>query len=279
MIEEWAACSSIDGARGGEGRVGSKVWTRSYGQQDDAHRLATLNSLSPQPSPSPHPQTATSAALDTIDDPLAGRAGPKLFVGSLAKSVQEKDVLNLFLPYGKIVDIAFFWHMHGPRKGEPKGYCFLTYARTEDATAAIKALDDVRVHGRAIAVRYQKDADEGGNDTRSMMVKARAKSMQQQSGGSGGSGGKDKGGAGSGAAAGVASVALPKRPKSACAAAPEGGGGGGGSGREGREQESVLEAKIRMLKAQIAAGSGGGGVGSSSRRGGSSSGGGGGRRG
>lgn len=183
--------------------------------------------------------------------------------------MQEKDVLNLFLPYGKIVDIAFFWHMHGPRKGEPKGYCFLTYARTEDATAAIKALDDVRVHGRAIAVRYQRDAEDGGNDARSMMLKARKSLHQQSGGGGGGGGGKDKGAA----AAGVASVALPKRPKSASAAAAE-GGGGRREGREGREQESALEAKIRMLKAQIAAGSGGGGGGS--RGGGSSSGGGGG---
>lgn len=186
--------------------------------------------------------------------------------------MQEKDVLTLFLPYGKIVDIAFFWHMHGPRKGEPKGYCFLTYARTEDATAAIKALNDVRMHGRAIAVRYQRDADEGRNDARSMVFKARAKSMQQGGGrggrgfsGGGGGGIKDNRTEGSrAAAAGVSSVALPKRSKFASTAAAEKGGSGG---REGEEEETALEAKIRMLKFQIAA-SGGGGDGGS-RRGGS----------
>lgn len=223
--------------------------------------------LSPRPSHSTHHtvlphQTATPAAPDLADDPLAGRASPTLFVGSLAKSVQEKDVLTLFLPFGKIVDIAFFWHMHGPRKGEPKGYCFLTFAHTEDATAAIKALNDVRLHGRAIAVRYQRDADEGGNGARSMVFKARAKSIQQggrRDGRGVGGEGKDNRTEGSrAAAAGVASVALPKRSKLASTAAAERGGNGG---REGEEEESALEAKIRMLRFQIAASSGGGGGG------------------
>ncbi|EWM26387.1 polyadenylate-binding protein [Nannochloropsis gaditana] len=120
---------------------------------------------------------------DPAEDPLAGRPGPKLFIGSLAKSVQEKDVLNLFLPYGKVVDIAFFWHMHGPRKGEPKGFCFVTYARTEEATSAIRALDRRRLHGRSIAVRYQRDADDMNMDARTLLSKARAKSLQQSGGG------------------------------------------------------------------------------------------------
>ncbi len=182
-------------------------------------------------------------------------------MGCLAKSVQEKDILTLFSPVGKLTDLQFHWQMHGPRKGEPKGYCFLAYDTTEAATAAIKALNGTRLHGRNIVVRYQQQGDGGGEKTaadsmRAMLAKARTKSMQQKEGrggGGGGGGGRDKrrkDGQGGGQRS-IGTAMAPQRPKPQHVQQ--------GSSREARggeaEEESALEAKIRLLKAKIAAGS------------------------
>lgn len=162
-------------------------------------------------------------------------------------------MLNLFLPYGKVVDIAFFWHMHGPRKGEPKGFCFVTYARTEEATSAIRALDRRRLHGRSIAVRYQRDADDMNMDARTLLSKARAKSLQQSGGGGTGGGARPR--------EREIGPAMPlPRPSSATLRGVSGGGEDqkDGAGGDDDVEETALESKIRLLKAQLSASAEGG---------------------
>lgn len=51
-----------------------------------------------------------------------GRPSPRLYVGGLHKSVKEGEILRLFVPHGRVVKEEYPFHMHGPRKGEPRGY-------------------------------------------------------------------------------------------------------------------------------------------------------------
>ena len=40
-------------------------------------------------------------------------------------------VIKLFEPFGRIARFDYMWHTHGPRRGEPRGFCFVEYKRHE----------------------------------------------------------------------------------------------------------------------------------------------------
>jgi RNA recognition motif-containing protein len=48
------------------------------------------------------------------------------------------------------------WHTHGPRKGEPRGYCFVEYHTRAEAESALK-MDGKMIHGRPLVVRFAFD--------------------------------------------------------------------------------------------------------------------------
>lgn len=80
----------------------------------------------------------------------------KLYVGNLAPTANEYiphankpnlviqtlilppppryHVIKLFQQYGKIVREQFIWHKHGPKRGEPKGFCFVEFATKQVRT-------------------------------------------------------------------------------------------------------------------------------------------------
>ncbi|ORX53717.1 hypothetical protein BCR36DRAFT_284045, partial [Piromyces finnis] len=41
------------------------------------------------------------------------------------------SIIKLFQKFGKIKNIEYLWHRYGPKKGEPKGYCFLEFEESE----------------------------------------------------------------------------------------------------------------------------------------------------
>ena len=43
-------------------------------------------------------------------------------------------VIKLFEPYGKIAHFDYLWHTSGPKRGEPRGFCFVEYRRHEVGT-------------------------------------------------------------------------------------------------------------------------------------------------
>ncbi|SAM02948.1 hypothetical protein [Absidia glauca] len=96
----------------------------------------------------------------------------RLYIGNLDSTVDEYAVIKLFEPYGKIVVFEFMFFLHGPKKGQPRGYCFLEYEKRQDALAAISAMNGKKIKGRP------------------MVVSAANKSTQPEGGGN--SGGSDK---------------------------------------------------------------------------------------
>jgi hypothetical protein len=81
----------------------------------------------------------------------------KLYVGGLDPRVNEAMIIKLFRPHGKIVREQFMWHNHGPRRGEPRGYCFVEYSKREEAVRAKNALDGNRLCGRSLSVRFVEE--------------------------------------------------------------------------------------------------------------------------
>ena len=70
--------------------------------------------------------------------------------------------MSLFKEFGTIKDFDFMWHTHGPRKGEPRGYCFVEYMTREDAERATRVMDGKLIQGKPLHVRFalEKDVDD-----------------------------------------------------------------------------------------------------------------------
>jgi RNA-binding protein 18 len=67
---------------------------------------------------------------------------PRLFVGNLDRGkVNDGVLIKLFSVYGKIVREQIMRHQAGALRGQPRGYAFVEYSTTEEAAAAIEALD------------------------------------------------------------------------------------------------------------------------------------------
>lgn len=45
--------------------------------------------------------------------------------------VSRYTVVKLFEPFGKITQLDYLFHKSGPKRGQPRGYCFLEYSRKE----------------------------------------------------------------------------------------------------------------------------------------------------
>ncbi|KAL6071193.1 RNA-binding protein RbpA [Balamuthia mandrillaris] len=78
----------------------------------------------------------------------------KLYVGNLSPMTTEYHILKLFRPFGTIVREQFVWHKHGPRRGEPRGFCFVEMSTKEEAEAAMQALNGKVLQGRPLAIRF-----------------------------------------------------------------------------------------------------------------------------
>jgi cold-inducible RNA-binding protein len=83
----------------------------------------------------------------------------RLFVGNLSFEVNEEELRTAFTPYG-VSDIV----IPTSQSGQPKGFGFVE-VESDQAQAAISAMDGKELHGRAIAVteaRPKPEGDRGG---------------------------------------------------------------------------------------------------------------------
>ncbi|KAF9973470.1 hypothetical protein BGZ73_003302 [Actinomortierella ambigua] len=76
----------------------------------------------------------------------------RIYIGNLDPAIDEYTVVKLFTPYGKIANLDFMFHWHGPKKGTPRGYCFLEYETSEQASTAVKAMNKKTVKQKTLHV-------------------------------------------------------------------------------------------------------------------------------
>ncbi|XP_065064546.1 probable RNA-binding protein 18 isoform X3 [Rhopilema esculentum] len=99
-------------------------------------------------------------AEDKKDEPgLEGRASKeieecKVWIGNLDKNLTEFQLLQIVKKYGGIKSFNFMFHMNGPFKGEPRGYCFVEYETKENASKAIEKLNGKQVLSKRITVDF-----------------------------------------------------------------------------------------------------------------------------
>lgn len=115
----------------------------------------------------------------------------KIFVGNLTFDTTKEDLQKLFESHGQVTSVDVVEDQY---TGKPRGFAFVQMASSEEANAAISALNEQNMNGRPLTVNEARPKTAGG-----------------------GGGGRNFGGGGSGGGGGRGGY----------------GGGGGGRGNYG----------------------------------------------
>src|SRR6201988_5373563 len=110
--------------------------------------------------------------------------GKKLYVGNLAYTLSDSDLLRMFEPHGTVQSAQVIMDRD---TGRSKGFGFVEMGSDQEAQAAIAALNGSEVEGRALTVNEARPKPEGGGGGRG-----------GYGGGRGGGGGGGRGGYGGG---------------------------------------------------------------------------------
>ncbi|CAM9503171.1 unnamed protein product, partial [Sphacelaria rigidula] len=159
--------------------------------------------------------TGKAPGGDVDEREVEGVPNETLFVGNLSYKVSEAVIIKLFTPFGKVVREQFCYHMTGPRRGEPRGFCFVEYSNAEDAGKAIRALHGRKLYGRPLRVRFMTVEGHGRMDYSTSDKSKSGASTGRYEDNSGGakipSANATGGGAGAAAAAGVTKLSIDKK--------------------------------------------------------------------
>jgi len=113
--------------------------------------------------------SATVAGFGTCNVRIARRNGRgerhnleekvKIYVGNLSYSTTEDSLRSAFAEFGAVEEVAVITDRD---TGRPRGFGFVTMTNDEEAKAAIEALNEKELDGRALRVneaRPRRDAD------------------------------------------------------------------------------------------------------------------------
>jgi len=85
--------------------------------------------------------------------PKQSNPGTVLYVGNLGRRVDETDIRDAFEKYGRIASIEI---VKDPYTNECRGFAFVKYENSDEATDAVQALDNSNLDGRKIRVEKSK---------------------------------------------------------------------------------------------------------------------------
>src|SRR5437868_10082441 len=85
--------------------------------------------------------------------------GKKLYVGNLAYTVSDSDLLRMFEPHGTVQSAQVIMDRD---TGRSKGFGFVEMGSDSEAQAAVTALNGTEIEGRALTVNEARPKPEGG---------------------------------------------------------------------------------------------------------------------
>ncbi|KAG0324926.1 hypothetical protein BGZ99_001285 [Dissophora globulifera] len=111
--------------------------------------------------------------------PSTSKDDKRIYVGNLDPTIDEYTVLKLFSPFGKITKLDFMFHWHGPKKGTPRGYCFLEFESASQAAAAVAQMNRKAIKMRPLSVSLANMAGALKNATTDEKIRAMERKLAQ----------------------------------------------------------------------------------------------------
>ncbi|KAF7803078.1 glycine-rich RNA-binding protein 4, mitochondrial-like [Senna tora] len=92
-----------------------------------------------------------SASTPSIYQAIRSMSSARVFVGGVSYSTDEMSLREAFARYGEVIDARIIMDRE---TGRSRGFGFVTFTSTEEASSAIQALDGQDLHGRRIRVNF-----------------------------------------------------------------------------------------------------------------------------
>jgi cold-inducible RNA-binding protein len=83
----------------------------------------------------------------------------KIYVGNLDFSTTEEKLQEMFAEHGEVEEVAIITDR---ATGRPRGFGFVTMPNSEEATAAIEALNSTELEGRTLKVEEAQPRRDAG---------------------------------------------------------------------------------------------------------------------
>ncbi|KAK3032574.1 hypothetical protein RJ639_036813 [Escallonia herrerae] len=83
----------------------------------------------------------------------------KLFIGGLSYGTDETSLREAFSNYGQVVEARVIIDRDS---GRSRGFGFVSFASSEEASSALQAMDGQDLHGRRVRVNYATEKPRGG---------------------------------------------------------------------------------------------------------------------
>jgi RNA recognition motif-containing protein len=91
----------------------------------------------------------------------------KLYIGNLSYSASDTQLRDAFAPYGAVLSATIITDRD---TGQPRGFGFVEYATSDEASRAVEGMNGVDLAGRAVVVSVARprtsDRDSQGGDRR-----------------------------------------------------------------------------------------------------------------
>jgi len=93
---------------------------------------------------------------------MAAKPGSSVFVGNIAFSITEEELVSIFAPVGRVLKFRLITDKD---TGRSKGFGFLDFADPDAAESAIRNLDGHEVGGRKLRVAWPSGSDAKDNQS------------------------------------------------------------------------------------------------------------------
>ncbi|KAI5660009.1 hypothetical protein M9H77_28802 [Catharanthus roseus] len=105
-----------------------------------------------------HINQEISASRPSILQAIRCMSQSKLFIGGISYQSDESSLREAFSKYGDVVEARIITDRD---TGRSRGFGFVTFTSSEEASAAIQALDGQELHGRRVRVNFANDRSQG----------------------------------------------------------------------------------------------------------------------
>uniref|UniRef100_A0A5B6Z8Z6 RRM domain-containing protein n=1 Tax=Davidia involucrata TaxID=16924 RepID=A0A5B6Z8Z6_DAVIN len=108
---------------------------------------------------SKHMKLELSAANPSVYQAIRCMSSSKLFVGGLSYATDDMNLREAFAQYGEVSDAKIIMDRE---TGRSRGFGFVTYMSSDEASSAIQAMDGKEIQGRIIKVNYATERSRVG---------------------------------------------------------------------------------------------------------------------